>query len=53
VIGFEPVEEQCQLLKLLFPKDHTFLPYFIADGSERTFHVKSGLSPPPYKGESI
>jgi FkbM family methyltransferase len=41
VIGFEPVEEQCELLKLLFPKDHTFLPYFIADGSKRTFHVCS------------
>jgi FkbM family methyltransferase len=41
VIGFEPVEEQCELLKLLFPKDHTFLPYFIADGSTRTFHFCS------------
>jgi FkbM family methyltransferase len=39
VIGFEPVEEQCELLKLLYPKDHTFLPYFIADGSKRIFHV--------------
>ena len=39
VIGFEPVEEQCDLLKLLYPTDHTFLPYFIADGSKRTFHV--------------
>lgn len=41
LIGFEPVEEQCELLKLLFPKDHTFLPYFIADGSTRTFHLCS------------
>jgi FkbM family methyltransferase len=39
VIGFEPDEEQCELLKLMFPKDHTFLPYFIADGSTRTFHL--------------
>jgi FkbM family methyltransferase len=39
VIGFEPVEEQCELLKLLYPTDHTFLPYFIADGSKRTFYV--------------
>jgi FkbM family methyltransferase len=39
VIGFEPVEEQWDLLKLLFPTDHTFLPYFIADGSKRTFYV--------------
>lgn len=41
VIGFEPVEEQCELLRRLFPEDHTFLPYFIADGSNRTFHVCS------------
>lgn len=41
VTGFEPNEEQCELLKLLFPKDHTFLPYFIADGTTRTFHTCS------------
>ncbi|MDY6782974.1 MAG: FkbM family methyltransferase [Cyanobacteriota bacterium] len=39
VIGFEPVEEQCEFLKLIFPEDHSFFPYFIGDGSKRTFHL--------------
>ncbi len=39
LIGFESVEEQCELIKLMFPEDHTFFPYFIGDGSKRTFHL--------------
>lgn len=51
VIGFEPVQAECDRLNKLGLKDHTYLPYFIGDGTERTFHLTnnsmtSSLYPP-------
>jgi len=38
VIGFEPVEKECQKLnKDLKSKNISFLPYFIGDGTKQTF----------------
>jgi len=39
VIGFEPVQAECDKLNALQHPNHTYLPYFIGDGSERTFHL--------------
>ena len=39
VIGFEPVESECHKLNRMGLKNHTFFPYFIGDGSERTFYL--------------
>lgn len=39
VVGFEPVPEECEKLNRLAGKQQKFLPYFIGDGSERTFHL--------------
>ena len=39
VVGFEPVEAECAKLNRLGFKGHRYLPYFIGDGSERTFHL--------------
>jgi len=38
ITGFEPDEEQLEILKNKYP-DQTFLPYFIADGGERDFFI--------------
>lgn len=39
VVGFEPVAEECAKLNAQAGKGQRFLPYFIGDGSERTFHL--------------
>jgi FkbM family methyltransferase len=54
VVGFEPVAAECEKLNALQLKDHSFLPYFVGDGSERTFHLTnysmtSSLYPPNEK----
>jgi len=38
VVGFEPVQVECDKLNAGKHKNRTYLPYFIGDGSERTFH---------------
>lgn len=38
VIGFEAVEAECAKLNARAMKNHTFLPYVIGDGCERTFY---------------
>lgn len=39
VIGFEPLADECAALNASAPPDHTFLPYCIGDGTERTFYI--------------
>ena len=39
VVGFEPVQADCDALNAKAPKNCQYLPYFIGDGSERTFHL--------------
>lgn len=39
VIGFEPVQTECDRLNSVFGSDHRFLPYVIGNGTRRTFHV--------------
>lgn len=39
VIGFEPVEAECQRLQAALGNQRTFLPYVIGDGAEREFRV--------------
>jgi protein O-GlcNAc transferase len=39
VVGFEPVQAECDKLNAMKHKDHTYLPYFIGDGTEQTFHL--------------
>lgn len=51
VIGFEPVKAECDKLNARARKTHVYLPYFIGDGTERTFHLcnfpmTSSLYPP-------
>ena len=41
VISFEPDEQECQKLNQSYTGDCSCLPYFIGDGSERTFNVCS------------
>lgn len=38
VIGFEPVTDELEKLKQTGKKDERFLPYFVGDGSTRTFY---------------
>lgn len=38
VIGFEPVEKECQKLNEMHKGKHIFFPYVIGNGKERTFH---------------
>jgi FkbM family methyltransferase len=38
VIGFEPVQAECDKLNAQGKPGHTYLPYFIGDGSTRTFY---------------
>jgi FkbM family methyltransferase len=40
IVGFEPQEAECAKLNAAHAADgHTYLPYFIGDGSPRTFHL--------------
>lgn len=39
VVGFEPVESECEKLNKMGMKHQTYLPYFIGDGTERTFYL--------------
>ncbi len=39
VVGFEPIQAECDKLNAAADKGVTFLPYFIGDGSTRTFHL--------------
>jgi len=39
VVGFEPQEAECAKLAGTARKNHTYLPYFIGDGTERTFYL--------------
>jgi FkbM family methyltransferase len=39
VLGFEPAQEECDKLNAMRMRNHTYLPCFIGDGSERTFHI--------------
>jgi FkbM family methyltransferase len=39
VIGFEPVAAECEKLNNMANEKHRYLPYFIGDGSKRTFHL--------------
>lgn len=39
VVGFEPVVAECEKLNHLKLPGHTFLPYVIGDGSDRTFYT--------------
>jgi FkbM family methyltransferase len=39
VVGFEPVQAECDKLNAMNRRNHTFLPYFIGDGSEATFYL--------------
>jgi len=38
VIGFEPVTAECEKLAAKNVPGHTYLPYFVGDGSVRTFY---------------
>lgn len=39
VVGFEPVQAECDKLNASARKGHRFLPHFVGDGRERTFHL--------------
>ena len=39
VVGFEPVQAECDKLNARAPKNCRYLPYFIGDGSAGTFHL--------------
>ena len=39
VIGFEPVEAECQKLRSIYGNARVFLPYVIGDGAEREFRI--------------
>lgn len=39
VVGFEPVPAECAKLNAQAGKGQTYLPYFIGDGTQRTFHL--------------
>lgn len=38
LVGFEPDEQQCELLRSTYGKPHDFFPYFIGDGKPAIFH---------------
>lgn len=38
IVGFEPLEAECAKLNAAGSPDRLYLPYFIGDGSRRTFH---------------
>src|SRR5437868_3865076 len=37
VVGFEPIQAECDKLNAMNRPNHRFLPYFIGDGKEATF----------------
>jgi FkbM family methyltransferase len=39
VVGFEPNADACAARNAAAPAHHRFLPYFIGDGTRRTFHL--------------
>lgn len=39
LVGFEPQPAECEKLTAMRRKGHRYLPYFIGDGSRRTFHL--------------
>lgn len=39
VVGFEPVQSECDKLNALGMAGHRYLPYFIGDGTQRTFYL--------------
>jgi len=39
IIGFEPVQHECDKLNSRAKSHEKYLPYFIGDGSRRTFHL--------------
>jgi FkbM family methyltransferase len=39
VVGFEPVESECARLNAMAKPGERFLPYFIGDGTRRTFYL--------------
>jgi FkbM family methyltransferase len=39
IVGFEPVQVECDKLNARKSKNQTYLPYFIGDGSKRKFHL--------------
>jgi FkbM family methyltransferase len=39
VVGFEPVAAECDRLNAMATPGQRFLPYFIGDGTERTFYL--------------
>lgn len=39
IIGFEPVQEECDKLNARKLPGHSYLPYFIGDGNDATFHL--------------
>jgi FkbM family methyltransferase len=40
IIGFEPQQAECEKLNATYgPQGHTYLPYFVGDGSPRTFYL--------------
>jgi FkbM family methyltransferase len=39
VVGFEPDKKECQKVNQSCPGDCSFLPYYIGDGTERTFNL--------------
>ncbi len=39
VVGFEPVQAECDKLNAAGHRNRTFLPHFIGNGTERTFHL--------------
>lgn len=39
VVGFEPVDAECAKLNAMGLKGHRYLPYFVGDGTERTFYL--------------
>lgn len=41
VVGFEPQQNECDKLNKMGLKRQSYLPYFIGDGSKRTFHLTS------------
>jgi FkbM family methyltransferase len=38
VIGFEPIAGECDRLARMGHEGHSYLPYFIGDGAQHTFH---------------
>jgi FkbM family methyltransferase len=38
VVGFEPVQSECNKLNAMHRPNHLYLPYFIGDGTIRTFN---------------